>query len=572
VREQVHPSDLDLITRVDGELSARRKLQVAAHLASCWYRRERMGSMESTIAEFVRARKSELNRQLDRRAPGGSGSRALLRARLAKASRTIVAKKISPRDVWELAPATRTFFGVLAVIVAIFEATATAEGSKPKAALTSGETRPVTIAEVCRKPDADVISWVPPETRHKVFSEYGIRANSSNFEVDYLITPDLGGTDTVGNLWPQPCSANWNAHVKDRLEPRTGLERIKNMRAPQPRFKLRLNTGRSPRRLLLLFLLPVSLLACKCEISYPVCNEVVANDVVFIGTVESVEPAFLDPWDPKSLSLLPTAEIMRLRAEATPESLDRLKDIFLKLYPSLTGHYKEQLQSAATHRELETVVNEIESQGKQARVRVRKYFKRADDDDDDADAGKADDDDKDNQKDDIVTVWTPSDDCGYDFQKGETYLIYADSDEETGRIETTRCTRTRRLTDAGDDLAYLYFRENGGDESTRLEGFVTDDANQDVSRFVNSIGSPVSDIVLKLQSRDKAQYTRSAADGRFVFDGLAAGQHSLTAFAAGFPREVVQVVGPTQFQVEGKSCSRQIVVTPTAKAKPLPPQ
>jgi hypothetical protein len=334
------------------------------------------------------------------------------------------------------------------------------------------------------------------------------------------------------------------------------------MPALKLRVKIRLGAG----GLLPLFLLPASLLACKCEISYPVCNEVVANDVVFIGTVESVEPAFLDPWNPRSLSLLPTAEIMRLRAEATPASLARLKDIFLQLYPSLTGHYKEQLQSAATHRELETVMDEIESRGKQARVQVKKYFKRSEDDD------KADDDDKDSQKQEVVTVWTPSDDCGYDFQKGETYLIYADSDEETARIETTSCTRTKRLTDASDDLAYLYFHENGGNESTRLEGFVTDDPTQDVSRFVNSIRSPVSDIVLKLQSGDNARYTRSAADGRFVFDGLAAGQHSLTAFAAGFPKEVVQLAGPMQFQVEGKSCSRQIVVTPKAKPKPKPPQ
>jgi hypothetical protein len=81
-------------------------------------------------------------------------------------------------------------------------------------------------------------------------------------------------------------------------------------------------------------------------------------------------------------------------------------------------------------------------------------------------------------------------------------------------------------------------------------------------------------VVVKLESGGKpggkAQYTKSAADGRFVFDDLAAGQHSLTAFAAGFPQEVIQLVGPTQFQVEARSCSRQIVVTPKASAKPVP--
>ena len=38
--------------------------------------------------------------------------------------------------------------------------------------------------------------------------------------MDYLITPDLGGTESIRNLWPQPYSARWNARVKDQLETR----------------------------------------------------------------------------------------------------------------------------------------------------------------------------------------------------------------------------------------------------------------------------------------------------------------------------------------------------------------
>jgi hypothetical protein len=38
--------------------------------------------------------------------------------------------------------------------------------------------------------------------------------------VDYLITPELGGVDSIRNLWPQPYSTVWNAHVKDMLEER----------------------------------------------------------------------------------------------------------------------------------------------------------------------------------------------------------------------------------------------------------------------------------------------------------------------------------------------------------------
>jgi hypothetical protein len=54
-----------------------------------------------------------------------------------------------------------------------------------------------------------------------VFAAYGIDpARRGEFEVDYLITPDLGGAESVRNMWPQPYSTRWNARVKDELEQR----------------------------------------------------------------------------------------------------------------------------------------------------------------------------------------------------------------------------------------------------------------------------------------------------------------------------------------------------------------
>jgi hypothetical protein len=39
------------------------------------------------------------------------------------------------------------------------------------------------------------------------------------YELDYLITPELGGAPDVRNLWPQRYASRvWNAHVKDQLE------------------------------------------------------------------------------------------------------------------------------------------------------------------------------------------------------------------------------------------------------------------------------------------------------------------------------------------------------------------
>jgi hypothetical protein len=47
------------------------------------------------------------------------------------------------------------------------------------------------------------------------------RAAPEAYEVDYLITPELGGTTDIRNLWPEPYyDTAWNAHVKDQLEER----------------------------------------------------------------------------------------------------------------------------------------------------------------------------------------------------------------------------------------------------------------------------------------------------------------------------------------------------------------
>ena len=63
---------------------------------------------------------------------------------------------------------------------------------------------------------------VPVALQRKVFEQYGItRAEARDYEVDYLITPALGGADDIHNLWPHSYKATvWNAEVKDALEAR----------------------------------------------------------------------------------------------------------------------------------------------------------------------------------------------------------------------------------------------------------------------------------------------------------------------------------------------------------------
>jgi len=57
-------------------------------------------------------------------------------------------------------------------------------------------------------------------SRDAVLRSYQMEQVSADlFELDALVTPELGGTTDPGNLWPQRYAAPvWNASVKDQLE------------------------------------------------------------------------------------------------------------------------------------------------------------------------------------------------------------------------------------------------------------------------------------------------------------------------------------------------------------------
>jgi hypothetical protein len=313
-----------------------------------------------------------------------------------------------------------------------------------------------------------------------------------------------------------------------------------------------------------LVLLPAPVLACKCLLAYPACPEAAASDVIFIGTVESVDTGYFDRWHSarSSADALQADEVARLQKEASPESLAQLKGIYLKMFPELPPADKKELLAAPTHRDLQSIFDAIVGRGKRTRLKVRTLFKYTLDDDDDHDAKAAkdkQDDDKNEAQPESIDIWTDYGDCGFDFQKGETYLVYASEDEETQQLGTSICYRTRRLSEAGSDLAYLFFLKNNGDASTRMEGFVTSNPNQDRQRIPNMIDAPVADIVVGLKGDGDERYTRSDREGRFVFDGLSGGDFELSVFSKNFPLDAGQLAEPQSVHVEARSCASAVL-------------
>jgi hypothetical protein len=218
---------------------------------------------------------------------------------------------------------------------------------------------------------------------------------------------------------------------------------------------------------------------CQCEASFGACKEVRLSDLVFVGRVESVEPIFLSRWYGANQSAMQSLSAAFLRAEEHPsaDSLREVKDLYLSTFLQLDERQKNLVEKADSLRQMTSFFDSSLDRGMRVHFNVKVVYKQGGDDDDKKGAGNASKDDDNNEKHtpEFLDVWTTAGDCGFNFQLGETYLVYANNEEGADYYFTSVCMRTKRLSDAGDDLAYLFFYKNQAEDSSRLDGFATSD-------------------------------------------------------------------------------------------------
>jgi hypothetical protein len=90
---------------------------------------------------------------------------------------------------------------------------------KPDPRLTPGATFPVTAAQVCVPGYSTSVRSVSDTEKNAVFAEYGIRSHAPYaYEVDHLISLELGGSNDIRNLWPESYAGPEGAHAKDAIE------------------------------------------------------------------------------------------------------------------------------------------------------------------------------------------------------------------------------------------------------------------------------------------------------------------------------------------------------------------
>ena len=211
-----HLSDADVVRYIDKETSLVETEAMQAHLADCSDCSLRIVRAEETFHAIDEVHHSQAIHAMP--------ESAQLRARLQQA----IAVSPRPRPWWgQLAPRLAVAALVLfAVAVGIYQSRTTLVGPHnpgplPDRSLTPGSIRPVTFGEVCDSNDDDLDPDVPASMKRAVLKEYGLGASSTDrkYQIDYLVNPQLGGTNDIRNLWPQPYTDDvWNAQAKDKLE------------------------------------------------------------------------------------------------------------------------------------------------------------------------------------------------------------------------------------------------------------------------------------------------------------------------------------------------------------------
>ena len=223
-----HLSDEEILQFIDNELPASRAKRLHEHVAACPKCRERQASIEGTLnnlSEFYISEQTESGSTVAR-------SRTLLQEQLVEDRkrhsfwRRFVAVGHLPLPIAATAIVLVfigiAFYGEKKIWIGKPSVLSPQEEAiVPNRSLTPGAVHAVTLKEICSSTDDDLDPRVPSSTERAVLREYGLPSNgpSRNYQIDYLVNPQLGGTNDIRNLWPEPDSnAQWNAQSKDELE------------------------------------------------------------------------------------------------------------------------------------------------------------------------------------------------------------------------------------------------------------------------------------------------------------------------------------------------------------------
>ncbi len=117
-------------------------------------------------------------------------------------------------------------------------------------------------------------------------------------------------------------------------------------------------------------------------------------------------------------------------------------------------------------------------------------------------------------------------DCGFSFEEGKRYLVYAYPHPATGKLYTGICQRTRLLSQAAEDLEYLAMKDEPA-HGAGIEGSV-----EELSRDQNNITQVVGmfpGVQLEIVGNGGRWSVVTGNDGKFRVWGLQPGSYRVAA-------------------------------------------
>lgn len=96
----------------------------------------------------------------------------------------------------------------------------TIQGALQDTGCTPGAIFPdATKERICQSGYAGSVRNVPTSVKNQVYSSYGIKSHiAGQYEVDHLVSLELGGSNDISNLWPEAASPKPGFHEKDQVE------------------------------------------------------------------------------------------------------------------------------------------------------------------------------------------------------------------------------------------------------------------------------------------------------------------------------------------------------------------
>jgi hypothetical protein len=206
-----HPADAELLGLIDVEIPTARAVEIEQHLKCCPACAKRHAALGGVSDELVDLRRS-----------AAAADVSLVRDHISHALRRDLEHRRARRAPIALAlTAALIFFVVRHESLLLHQSLLVERGALPVRSFTPGLAHAVSIEELCTGRPREIPA-VSSALQLQVLRDYGMEdVPATEYELDYLITPELGGIADRRNLWPEPYGLRaWNAHAKDALETR----------------------------------------------------------------------------------------------------------------------------------------------------------------------------------------------------------------------------------------------------------------------------------------------------------------------------------------------------------------